>query len=190
MREYINREFKKVQGGRDDIGDPSRTREELEKDPGLYEKRLSAAARAGGPKNGGEDSFVVWAPEPKAAYMKAGKHASLLTRITQGRQKGGSSPFRRAPKPAPPRSTGQVIAGIIFRIIETGWWFVEPVFDPCSDVRKRWKQHRLTWQDISLFIGAAIFGVGMFLMAVVFARVLGMGLQLLRMFMGVFKLLF
>jgi hypothetical protein len=221
MREYIDREFKKGPGGKEDIGDPSKTREEVEKDAALYQRRLTAAARAGGCQNGGgEDSLVVWAPEPKAAKMnmnmnmnvnvKAGKDAGLLTHIIlHGRrqQKGGQSAVGGgggggrggggrggAPKPAGPQSVRHMIAGTAFRIIGTAWWFVEPVFHPQSEVRKRWEQRRLTWHDVGLVAAATFFAVAMFLtataVAVAVARVVGMGLQLLRVFMAVFKLLF
>lgn len=87
-----------------------------------------------------------------------------------------------------------MIAGTAFRIIGTAWWFVEPVFHPQSEVRKRWEQRRLTWHDVGLVAAATFFAVAMFLtataVAVAVARVVGMGLQLLRVFMAVFKLLF
>lgn len=55
-------------------------------------------------------------------------------------KKGGETNKRDPPKSAALqlRASLQDISRVGFRIIETAWTFVEPVFDAKSDIRKRW----------------------------------------------------
>ena len=87
-----------------------------------------------------------------------------------------------------PRS--HLTIGVVVRsILHTAWWIVGPVFDPESDLRRRWAHHRLTWKDMGVFMAAGVFAVAIFLITVVFARALGIGFQVLKAFVGLFKLL-
>jgi len=180
----INQQEKTAPEGVDDIGDLSRTRDEVERDPELLK---TAAARAGGPKTGGVDSFVVWCTREEPSVEKKAENNGPVRR----RQPGGVAAAKMAPKAVPvvKPSIGQEAARILWGILQTAWWFVEPVFDLNSGIRGRWEQHRVTWQDITLFVAAASFTAGVFLLAIVFARVTGMLLQIVRMFLGVFKVL-
>jgi hypothetical protein len=92
----------------------------------------------------------------------------------------------KGPKPVSPQvSFGRVV----LRVIQTIWWFVGPVFEPDSDVRRRWEHRRLTLQDIGLFLAATAFVAGMFMIIAMIARIIGMAFQTLKGFLGVFRTL-
>ncbi|TAQ84405.1 hypothetical protein B7494_g7275 [Chlorociboria aeruginascens] len=79
----VHREFQIVPGGRGDIGDPSRTRDEVESNPELLTRRLAAGARAGGPRDRPEDSLVVWA-------YQAPTHVTRVEKTPMGTGVGGA----------------------------------------------------------------------------------------------------
>ena len=113
-------------------------------------------------------------------------------KIVRFEGKKGASPDKRAtPKSASPRRPFlQDISRIAFRMFQTAWWFVEPVFDPKSDVRARWERgHRLTLRDIVLFVAASVFMAAVLLIAILFFRVVITGLQIVRAFWNVFRIL-
>lgn len=83
----------------------------------------------------------------------------------------------------------QDISGIAFKIIQTAWSFVEPVFDPKSDVRKRGEGGNFTMRDIVLFAAAAGFVSAMALITVLVFRVIIIGLQIVRGFWSVLRIL-
>jgi hypothetical protein len=83
----------------------------------------------------------------------------------------------------------QDISTIAFTVIQWAWCVVEPVFDPKSDVRKRWDSGNLTLRDIVLFAAAAGFVTAALLITVLGFRVIIMGLQIARGFWSVFRIL-
>ena len=60
-------------------------------------------------------------------------------------------------------------------MVQTTWWFVEPVFNSESTIRERLDQQQLTWEDLRVLTAAMLFGVGALLAGVVLTRILGMG---------------
>lgn len=70
--------------------------------------------------------------------------------------------------------------GMVMEAVRTAWWFVSPVFNPRSSLRWRWLRNELTWQDRLLIGAAGIFGGGAFLIMVLLARLLGVGLQIVK----------
>lgn len=108
--------------------------------------------------------------------------------------------YRGAPRPgpgSPQRGVGRVVGlgaefrlgRILLRVMQTIWWFVGPVFEPDSDLRKRWERRRLTRQDKGLFLAAGVFMVGVVLFTAVCARIVGLSVQTLRGFLGIFRAL-
>jgi hypothetical protein len=98
---------------------------------------------------------------------------------------------RSSSKPGPRLGQGsfaELLVDITCSMVPTAWDFVQPVFNAESDVRIRWEQGRITWQDVRLFTAAAVFAAGMILMVVALARLVGMGLQVARSFLALFRL--
>jgi hypothetical protein len=88
---------KRVLGGQGDIGDLSRTRVEVEADSNLYQRRLTAAARAGAPNDGSEDGLVVLHPSPNAENRKSMVVAGSgpVVELMCLPRKGAASPARK-----------------------------------------------------------------------------------------------
>ena len=100
-----------------------------------------------------------------------------------GGKKGGPQDRKRAsPKSATPQlALLHTLSGIAFRILQTAWWFVEPVFDPESGLRKRWERgDSPTLSDVGLFAAAAVFLGALLLIAVMGIRALVLVVQVVR----------
>ena len=174
---------KPAQDGNVDIGNPSTFKSELGR--GLKASQASAvsATRAATSKIGVSDKLAVWHPEPSAEkeVREAGAHMKAIVLY----QRHGVSSRKGLPTPGrPPRSIWQIVVGMA----QGAWLIVEPVFDPKSSIRKRFERGRLTGEDVGLFVAAAMFMAGMFLVIVAFARVVGIGLQTVRAFGAVSRL--
>jgi hypothetical protein len=83
----------------------------------------------------------------------------------------------------------QDVSWIVFVIVESVWSFVEPVFDPKSDVRKRLEGGNATMRDIILVAAAAGFVCAMLVVTVLVFRVIIMGLQVVKGFWSVLRIL-
>jgi hypothetical protein len=153
--------------GAEGIDDHSKVKQHEGKEENFtYERRLIVAGDgAVGTKYGVEDRYIVWHPFPKKT-----RKVTIETL---------SASVKESPKPdhRPQVSCGQAI----LRIFHTAWWFVEPVFDPDSAVRKRWEQNEATWQDASILIMAAVLTVVFFLAIMVCGRTIGMGVRFMRL---------
>jgi hypothetical protein len=167
-----------------DIGNPSTLKSELGKGLKASQANAVSAARAATSRIGVSDKLAVWHPEPSAEKEvgETGAHIKaivLYQRHCVSSKKGLPTPGR------PPRSICQIIVGMA----QGAWLIVEPVSDPKSSIRKRFERGYFTGEDVGLFVAAALFMVGMFLAIVAFARVVGIGLQTVRAFGAVFRLL-
>lgn len=177
---------KLAQGENVDTGHPSETRGEQGKGGWKATQPSPVAARAITSRNAAGDKLAVWHPEPSAekGVGETGKQGAHMKAIVLHQRRGVSS-GRGLPTPGrPPQSIGQVVIGMA----QNGWLVVEPVFDPESGIRRRFERQRLTWQDVGLFVAAAMFMTGTFLATVVFARVMGLGLQAVKALGPVFWL--
>jgi len=119
---------------------------------------------------------------PKPVHPKPkGKEA------TEGKEKkvGAMTAKGEGPRPVSPQ---RVIGQVLMRIVQSVWWVVEPVFDPDSAIRRRWEQHRAIWQDVRVFLAAAVFTAGAFLITATCARILGWSVHALKSFVGVFRI--
>ncbi|KAK0118257.1 hypothetical protein ONS95_012558 [Cadophora gregata] len=173
----IRREANRVvPDGRGGIGSPLKTKQTIKVEPSPIRK-----------KPGSEDKLMVRHPHPSSA-PKAENAGRMKGRDRKAvvLHQAGMSPVNRALRQAQAQlSVGQVVLGLL----QNAWLFVEPVFNPDSGIRKRFDKQSLTWQDIGLFFAAALFCGGMFIVLVILARVVGIGLQALRSFGVVFRLL-
>lgn len=176
-------------GGSVDTGDPSRNREELEKNRQLLGKRIEQARQLSGPSRNGEDKLIVcctdvekrvrFADEKTPAEQKKTpeglpKKALKGTHSLMGKKpKGSSEDIAKVP-------TLRDVYELVMWAIGAAWWFVSPVFNPRSGLRWRWGKKELTWRDILLIGAAAIFGGGVFLLMVLLARLIGMGLRIVK----------
>lgn len=187
-----------ARGESGDIGDPSAIKRGPEKGSKAAQTCAVAAARTAS-RIGASDShrLAVWHAEP-SAEKKAGKgergrerERDIAQRAAHMKalalhQKRGVPPAKRLPRPGrPKRSIRQVAVGMA----QSAWLLVEPVFDTDAAIRQRLERQRLTWQDVGVFVAAVVFMAGTFLASVVFARVVGIGLQVVRAFGVVFRLL-
>ena len=136
---------------------------------------------------------------PPPVRGQAAPHQAKTERATNrmNRNEGGENAgvvlkaSRSSSKPGPRLGQGsfaELLVDITCSMVPTAWDFVQPVFDAESDVRIRWEQRRITWQDVGLFTAAAVFAAGMILMVVTLARLVGMGLQVVRSFLALFRL--
>jgi hypothetical protein len=165
---------------------PSETRVEQGKVGSKATQPSPVAARAITSRIAGSDRLAVWHPEPSAekGVGETGKKGAHMKAIVP-HQRPGVSSGRGLPTPGrPSRSIGQVVIGMA----QSGWLVVEPVFDPESGIRRRFERRRLTWQDVGLFVAAAMFMTGTFLATIIFARVVGLGLQAMNALGPVFWL--
>ncbi|KAG9241512.1 hypothetical protein BJ878DRAFT_482880 [Calycina marina] len=127
--------------------------------------------------------------------------STQLKQLTYPKGKGTKSEPSTSPKEAPKKSSKEddtkgaklsAVAGLqrrkapvsvgeaVSRITETAWWLVEPVFDPESNLRKRWEKDETTWKDVGTFVAAACFVACVTLMIVICGRTVGMCLRILR----------
>ena len=131
--------------------------------------------------------------------VQAAPHQAKTERATNrmNRNEGGENvgvvlkASRSSSKPGSRLGQGsfaELLVDITCSMVPTAWDFVQPVFNAESDVRIRWEQRRITWQDVGLFTAAAVFAAGMILMVVTLARLVGMGLQVVRSFLALFRL--
>jgi hypothetical protein len=81
-----------------------------------------------------------------------------------------------------------LLKDVVASVLHTAWWIVGPVFDPASELRRRWATQRLTWRDMGTFTAAGVFAMAMFVLTVVCSRAIGMAFQVLKSFVGLFKL--
>lgn len=176
-------------GGNVDIGDLFRTPEELEKNPLLLRKRIKDAKQLGGSsRNGGEDGFIVWCTDVEKRVRFGDKLHEGKKKITQSLPNKKLNGTQSLPSQKPKGSsmdTGNISLlrksyGMAMGAVRTAWWFVSPVFNPRSSLRWRWLRNELTWQDVLLIGAAGIFGGGAFLIMVLLARLLGVGLQIVK----------
>jgi hypothetical protein len=190
---------KTFSGGNVDIGDLFRTQEELDKNPQPLRKRIEKAKRLGGPsRNGGEDGLIVWCTEVEKRVRFAGDKPpsgkeKILESLPNKKLNGTQSLPSKKPK-GPGKGTADISLlrktyGIVIGAVRTAWWFVSPVFNPRSSLRWRWVRNELTWQDVLLIGAAGIFGGGAFLIMALLARLLGVGLQIVKGCIKVCKVL-
>ncbi|KAL2061655.1 hypothetical protein VTL71DRAFT_7032 [Oculimacula yallundae] len=174
-----------VPGGKEGIGSPSRT----DKQNGI--KREPPISTPNRKKPESEDRLVVHHPHPAAPKAdNAGKSKAIIKgagmKAVVLHQAGGKSPVRIPPgKQA--RATQLSIDKALFGLLQNAWLFVEPVFNPDSEVRKRFDRQALTGQDVGLFIAAALFCFGGFIGLLVCARTLGVVVQALKGFGGLVR---
>jgi len=181
-----------ARGENGDVGDPSKLKRGPEKGSKATQTSAVAAARTASRIGASDsDTLAVWHAEP-SAEKKAGKgERDIAQRAAHMKalalyQKCGVPPTKRLPRPGrPTRSIRQVAIGMA----QSAWLLVEPVFDTDSPIRKRLERQRLTWQDVGVFVAAVVFMAGTFLASVAFARVAGIGLQVVRAFGVVFRFL-
>ena len=165
------------QGGTGSLASPSKW--------GKHQRWVSTNSSIGAPKLGGDDKLIVRHPEPNAE-KKAGKETGEGRKAVVAYQRKGASPVKRVPVTQRPQL---LIGEIALGMIQNAWLLVEPVFNPRSSVRKRFVDQRMTTQDVGLFLVAALFAGGMLLVVVAFARVVAIGLQIVRSFGALFRLL-
>lgn len=173
-KKEVNRAVPGVKGG---TGSPLKSKQDVKKEPSPNRKK---------PDSG--DRLTVRHPHPHPAPKaeNAGKSKDGKDKKAVVLHQAGTSPDKKAPKQARAQlSVGQVV----LVMLQNAWLFVEPVFNPDSGIRTRFDKQSLTGQDIGLFVAAALFCVGMFIVSVILVRVVGMGLQALRSFGVVFRLL-
>jgi hypothetical protein len=193
MRELNTKKVHRiVRGESGDTGDLSKLKEAGRGLKVSQKRAVGAAVRLAMPRIGPSDKPAVWHPEPSAEEKVRGKETGAqmkemgVLQKAPSYQKRGLSPAKGVPRPGrPTRSMGEVVVGMA----QSAWFIVEPVFDPNSGIRKRFERQCLTWQDVGLLVAAAMFMMGTFLATVVFARVVGIGLQAMRAFGTVFRLL-
>jgi hypothetical protein len=181
-----------ARGENGDVGDPSKIKRGPEKGSKATQTSAVAAARTASRIGASDsDTLAVWHAEP-SAEKKVGKgERDIAQRAAHMKalalyQKCGVPPTKRLPRPGrPTRSIRQVAIGMA----QSAWLLVEPVFDTDSPIRKRLERQRLTWQDVGVFVAAVVFMAGTFLASVAFARVAGIGLQVVRAFGVVFRFL-
>lgn len=176
--------------GNVDIGDLFKAQEELEKNPQLLRRRIEHAKQLGGPsRNEGEDGFIVWCTniERRVRFTDekplAGKKKTPQS-MSKKKLKGTQNLPSKKPK-APEKGIAKVSLlrktyGMMMWAVGTAWLFVSPVFNPRSSLRWRWGRNELMWQDILLIGAAGIFGGGAFLIMVLLAKLLGVGLQVVK----------
>jgi hypothetical protein len=106
-------------------------------------------------------------------------------------KKGAASNNKRAPPKSASPQLAVVHAGeAAYRMLQTAWWIVEPVFNLESGIWKRWeKGDGLTWRDMGVFAAAAIFVLAALLAAILSIRVLLVVAQVVRAFWSVLKVL-
>lgn len=114
-----------------------------------------------------------------------------LRRLLVG-EKGASAAKRASPIPAlPPQYVAflQDTGRVVFRILQTAWCVVAPVFDAKSDVRKRWGRGRSTGRDFVLFISAAAFVGAMLILGILVLKVVMAGMQVIQLIWSVVRIL-
>jgi hypothetical protein len=199
IRERFGQGRKVFSGGNADIGDLFRTGEELERSPLLLRKRIEQAKNLGGPsRNGGVDGFIVWRTEGGKKVRIADEEDSPkkkkdIQHLPNKKPKGAPSLPGKKPK-GPAKGIANIALlrqtyGMVKLVVQTAWWFVSPVFNPRSALRWRWVRNKLTWQDVLLIGSAVIFGGGAFLVMALCARLLGVGIQIVKVSIRVFKIL-
>ena len=155
---------KSAQDESGDIGGPS-TKFEGVKDSDVSHASAVVAARAATSKIGASNTLAVGHSEPSAE--KGGGNADAHMKAVVLFQRRGLFSRKRVPTPgAATGSIGQIVAGMA----RGAWLIVVPVFNSKSGLWKRFKRGRLTWQDVGLFVGAAMFMASMFLATACFAR--------------------
>jgi hypothetical protein len=157
---------KSAQDESGDIGGPSTKFEgEPVKDSDMSHASAIVAARAAPSKIGASNTLAVEHSEPSAEKGVGNTDAHMKAVVLF--QRRGLSSRKRVPTPgAATGSMGQIVAGMV----RGAWLIVIPVFNSKSGLWKRFKRGRLTWQDVGLFVGAAMFMAGMFLATACFAR--------------------
>jgi len=153
-------------------------RHEVKEKNCAYERRLIIADGLVGTKYGLDDRLVVWHPSPAKVEEKTEKADLNKTAMVKIDKKAAKC---RSKKVRFQVSFGQAMA----HILQTAWWFVEPIFDPESALRNRWERNMINWQDISVFITAGIFGLCLGLMITVCGRIVGICLRILWLVMGI-----
>jgi hypothetical protein len=137
-------------------------------------------ARAATSRISASDKLAFWHPEPSAEKGvgetgKKGTRMNMKAIVLQQRrgvlsEKGLPTPGRLS------RSIGRVFVSMV----QSTWLVVKPVFDPMSGIRRRYEQQHLTWLDVGLFVAAAMFMTATFLATVILARVVGLGLKVIK----------
>lgn len=161
-----------------DIDDLSRSQSEVVRSPNLLRLRVEMAREAGGPRMNAEDGFVTWASgvadKRRTLVQGRGEKVGPPNQIV-GKRHGGAG---RGP-------TGNVsmlmtMCNTTKLVVQTAWWFVEPVFTPTSPLRGRWEQQQLTWRDALLVVASCGFAIGALLVAVLVVRMLVFGVKIFR----------
>ena len=109
--------------------------------------------------------------------------------VVRGR-KGRLSEKRRSPQSAATRGRfTQDLRAMARQVVLSVWCFVQPAFDPKSEVRKRWHagQHRLL--DIVIFAAAAGSVIAALCVIILGIRVVVIGLQIVRCCWNVLRFL-
>lgn len=198
IRERSGQGRKAFSVGNVDIGDLSRAGEELERNPQLLRKRIEQAKKPGEPsRNGEEDGLIAWCTEAvekvRIADEKASPGKKSTHRSPNKNVKGTQSSSSKISK-GPDKSIANISLlwrtyGMVKQAVHTALLFVSPVFNPSSSLRWRWERNELTWQDVLLIGAAGVFGGGAFVIMVLCARLLGVGLQIVKVCIKVCKML-
>lgn len=178
------------------MGDLFKTQEELKKNQNLLRKRINRGKVLGGPSNGG-DELIVWETEVEKEVSVSDE------KLTYGKKFTSYMPNKRvknmeslpSEKPKGPdkdlayMSPLQMTYVMAKQAVRAAWRLMSPVFNPHSGLRCRWVRNELTWQDVLLIGAAGVFGGGAFLAMVLCARLVGIGLQIVKAFLKICKML-
>lgn len=209
----IERKFMVVPGGLGDIGRHSRNEDDII----LYQKSLLIATKSRGASER-QDDLVVWrlsptaeknaeskrkiqppqnkgvslvkACHPPAKTVKEHEHLREDVQVvSQTKKAQAPRPVQGTPHSQPQQPPPQPsIRRMLIRVVQTIWWFVEPVFEPNSAFRKRWErdQYRLTLKDMGMCLAAALFTITIFMIIAGLVRIIGIAFQILKAFLGLF----
>lgn len=196
----------KTGGGPGDIGHHSKNKD----DANQYEKSLIIGPNGGGAKSDGQDGLVVWHMSP---FAKRGEDAGKgvgKRHVLQLAQNKGLAPrmmYCPLPKRAPRDAEGQTVEFVsqikklprpghppvpsttqaMMRVVHTIWCFVEPAWEPDSAARKRWERRRPSWQDIGLFLAAALFAICALMIIAGIIKTIVIVSQIMKAFLHLFR---
>ncbi|XMA16264.1 hypothetical protein WAI453_009055 [Rhynchosporium graminicola] len=171
-------------GGREGTESPSRT---VIGKQDIFKRQLPSPNRKN-PESG--DKLTVRHPHPAApkADNAGNSKAAAVRAVVLHQADTINSPAKGAGKHLQAARVTQLsVDKALLGLLHDAWLFVEPVFNPDSDVRKRFDRQALTGQDKGLFVVAAFFCAAVFVGSLVFLRVLGSVVQALRAFGGVLR---